>query len=119
MIPIPLAIAVAFPLTWNDPDNRPETIAGYHVYRVEWTGTGTQIRTRVNAELIPWQPDTDKTPVYQITGAQPGDEYRGTAVGKPEIYPEDQRESLISDDKYVVPFPPAAVPGLSATTTAP
>lgn len=109
-----LPALASFWLTWDDPSNPPANVAGYNVYRVEFTGTGEMIRHRVNAELIPWQEDTENTPRFRIEGAISGEQYRGTAVGKPELFPADQLESEISDDYYTVPFPPAAVPGLTA-----
>jgi len=108
-----LPALASFWLTWDDPNNPPEHVAGYNVYRVEFTGTGQMIRTKVNLELIPWQEDTDTTPRFRVEGAIWGEQYRGTAVGKSEIYGENL-ESEISDDYYTVPFPPAAVPGLTA-----
>lgn len=92
---------------WDDPDNPVGTVDGYHVYRIEHSGTGEMIRHRVNVELIPWQPDTEESPNFRIDGVQPGQEFRATAVGRDEF--GQPVEGEISDDFYVVPSPPVAV----------
>lgn len=98
-----LLVLATIVLMWDDPDNPVGTVAGYNVYRVEHPGTGEMIRHKLNAELVPWQPDTDTTPEFLIPNVQTGQEFRVTAVG-----PEGD-EGEISDDFYVVPAAPVAV----------
>lgn len=111
-------LAVTNFLTWDDPSNPVGTVAGYNVYKITRTGTGTIIKQKLNVDLIPWVPDTAETPRWDIIDVYPSDELRGTAVGyKPEL--GDENESELSDDFWIMPFPPAAVPSLRSVTEQP
>lgn len=95
-------------ITWDDPNNAVGTVAGYNVYRLTFTGTEV-IREKLNTELVPWVPDGPKSPNFEFIGPfVPGDVFAATAVDG------DGNESLMSDDNFTIPFPPAAVPSLTA-----